>query len=66
MRRMLGIVGDSSRSNEEYLETNKEAYEEFAYDLGIAYFYSYDGTGNKAAAKKMAGGLPPKPPLQRS
>ena len=55
MRRMLGIVGDSSRSNEEYLETNKEAYEEFAYDLGIAYFYSYDGTGNKAAAKKWLG-----------
>ena len=52
MRRVLGVAGDNSRSNEEYLKSNKRDYEKFAYELGIAYFYSYEGTGNKTAAKK--------------
>lgn len=52
IRKALGITGDAKRSNEEYLRVNGDAYEKFAYDLGIAYFYSYNGTGNKAASKK--------------
>lgn len=55
IRRALGISGDSSRSNEEYLEANTDDYNKFAYDLGIAYFYSYQGTGNKAASLKWLG-----------
>lgn len=52
IRRVLGINGDSGRRNEEYLKTNTDDYNRFAYDLGIAYFYSYRGVGNKAAALK--------------
>ena len=55
LRRMLGITGTSSRSNEEYLQSNSDGYNKFAYDLGVAYFYSYEGSGNKAAAKKWLG-----------
>lgn len=52
IRRALGITGNRRKSNEEYLKENAAAYGKFAYDLGIAYFYSYNGTGNKAAARK--------------
>lgn len=55
IRKALGITGDRRRSNEEYLEENGAAYSKLAYDLGIAYFYSYDGTGNKAASRKWLG-----------
>lgn len=55
VRKALGINGDGKRSNEEYLKGNSDAYNKFAYDLGIAYFYSYDGTGNKAASRKWLG-----------
>ena len=34
------------------MKANRKAYDKFAYDLGIAYFYSYNGTGNKVASKK--------------
>lgn len=52
IRKVLGTGEGRNRSNEEYLKGNTEAYEKFAYELGIAYFYSYNGTGNKAASKK--------------
>lgn len=55
VRKSLGINGDGKRSNEEYLKGNSDAYNKFAYDLGIAYFYSYNGTGNKAASRKWLG-----------
>ncbi|MFR6171099.1 MAG: serine/threonine protein kinase [Blautia sp.] len=55
VRKSLGINGDGKRSNEEYLKGNSNAYNKFAYDLGIAYFYSYNGTGNKAASRKWLG-----------
>lgn len=55
IRKALGITGDRRRSNEEYLKENGAAYSKLAYDLGIAYFYSYDGTGNKAASRKWLG-----------
>ncbi|AOZ95753.1 serine/threonine protein kinase [Butyrivibrio hungatei] len=34
------------------LSTNKQAYSEVAYRLGIAYFYCYDDVGNKQLAAK--------------
>ena len=52
IRKVLGTGEGRNRSNEEYLKGNTEAYDKFAYELGIAYFYSYNGTGNKAASKK--------------
>lgn len=52
IRKALGINGGRSRSNEEYLKANTDDYSRFAYDLGIAYFYSYNGIGNKSAARK--------------
>lgn len=52
MRKILGITGDSGRSNEEFLRQKEEEYRKFAYELGLAYFYSYEGTGNKAASRK--------------
>lgn len=55
IRKILGISGGGRRSNEEYLKENPSAYEKFAYDLGIAYFYSYNGRGNKAASRKWLG-----------
>lgn len=55
IRKSMGITGDARKSNEEYLKANAEDYNKFAYDLGIAYFYSYNGTGNKAASKKWLG-----------
>lgn len=55
IRKILGISGKRRKSNEEYLKENEAEYDKFAYDLGIAYFYSYNGTGNKAAARKWLG-----------
>ena len=52
IRKALGREGDRNRSNEEYLKANVEDYDKFAYDLGIAYYFSYNGTGNKSAARK--------------
>ena len=55
IRKMLGITGDTNRSNEEYLENDTDAYNKFAYELGKAYYYSYNGEGNKAASRKWLG-----------
>ena len=52
IREMLGITKERNKRNEEYLKSRKREYESFAYILGLAYFYSYNGTGNKAAAEK--------------
>lgn len=52
IRKMLGTEENRNRSNEEYLKANVEDYDKFAYDLGIAYYFSYNGTGNKGAARK--------------
>lgn len=52
IREMLGITKEGNKRNEEYLKSRKREYESFAYILGLAYFYSYNGTGNKAAAEK--------------
>lgn len=37
---------------EEALKKNKEGYAEFAYQLGIAYFYCYEDTGSRVLAIK--------------
>lgn len=69
IRKMLGITGNRRKRNEEYLKSCKKEYESFAYNLGIAYFYSYNGTGNKVAAKKwlrIAGEGEPSEKLQES
>ncbi len=42
--------GDASY--ESILRENPEAYEKVAYELGLAYFYDYEGEGNKAYAVK--------------
>lgn len=52
IRKILGQSENRKKSNETYLKTNTEEYQAFAYHLGIAYFYSYNGIGNKAAARK--------------
>lgn len=52
IRKVLGTEENRNRSNEEYLKANAEDYDKFAYDLGTAYYFSYNGTGNKGAARK--------------
>ena len=52
IRKALGTEENRNRSNEEYLKENTAAYNRFAYDLGIAYYFSYNGVGNKGAARK--------------
>lgn len=52
IRKVLGTEENRNQSNEGYLKANAEDYEKFAYDLGIAYYFSYKGTGNKGAARK--------------
>lgn len=42
----------SGRSYEEELRENTQGYEELAYKLGMAYFYSYEDQGNKAMSTK--------------
>lgn len=69
IREMLGITKEGNKRNEEYLKSRKREYESFAYILGLAYFYSYNGTGNKAAAEKwlkIAGEGKPSKKLQKS
>ena len=46
MTAILGYKGSGNRTNESYLESNKEAYDNFAFQMGVAYFYSYEGNGN--------------------
>ena len=52
MRRALGTQENRNKSNEEHLKANRADYEKFAYDLGVAYYFSYNEIGNKGAAKK--------------
>lgn len=52
MRQILNDTGSQNRTHEESFSANREEYEEFAYRLGLAYFYSYEGNGNKAMAAK--------------
>lgn len=47
MKEILGYTGSGSRTNESYLESNQEAYDEFSFQMGLAYFYYYGEEGNK-------------------
>lgn len=47
MTEILGHKGSNNRSNESYLEANRSAYDEFAFQMGLAYYYYYEGNGNK-------------------
>lgn len=52
LRELLITKYDEKRTYEQMLATNKEAYDEFAYRLALAYFYCYDGVGNKPMSTK--------------
>lgn len=52
IRDILNDTSDENRRNEEYFMENPIEYEQFAYRLGIAYFYNYEDKGNKTLAKK--------------
>lgn len=47
MTEILGYRGDGRSTNEEQLRSNAAAYDEFAYEMGLAYFYYYESDGNK-------------------
>lgn len=52
IREILQYKVNNSSSCEESLMTNALSYDEFSYQLGLAYFYSYEEIGNKNNAKK--------------
>ena len=45
------MTPNGDRTNEDVLKTNRSAYDDLAYKLGLAYFYYYERTGNKTMAK---------------
>lgn len=47
MTTILGYKGTGNRSNKSYLEADQAAYDEFAYQMGIAYYFYYEKEGNK-------------------
>lgn len=46
MTEILGYKGDSNRSNESYLQADAAAYDEFAFQMGLAYYFYYNKDGN--------------------
>ena len=52
LRKLLLTSYDERNSYEDMLRANPEGYGKFAYKLGIAYFYSYEESGNKSLALK--------------
>lgn len=53
LRAIFNETNGTSRSNIEYLRLNNtDAYEAFAYELGNAYFYTYQEANRKAKAQK--------------
>ncbi len=51
MKELLGSTGSGNRSNESYLQSNAEAYDDFAFEMGLSYFYFYGEEGNKQMAQ---------------
>ena len=47
LRELLITHYDKDHTYKDMLMTNEEAYEDFAYNLGLAYFYYYDEEGDK-------------------
>lgn len=52
IREMLQDIGDGDKNYEEQFKENGLEYDEFCYQLGLAYFYSYENIGNKNNSKK--------------
>ena len=52
LRQVLQYKVSNSGNCEDALAGNEAGYDEFAYQLGMAYFYSYEETGNKNNSKK--------------
>ena len=50
MTRVLGYKGSGNRSNESFLESDQAAYDNFAFQMGLAYYYYY-GDGGKQMSK---------------
>ena len=67
-----GILINQSNGHtyEELLQKNKLGYQMFSYQLGMAYFYNYEGTGNKQLSaywlKKAAEGELPESQTARA
>lgn len=51
MIEILGYKGKGSRTNESYLESNTLNYEDFAFQMGLAYYYYYEGKGNPSMSQ---------------
>lgn len=53
---MTDILGakqsNSDRTNIEALADNQEGYDQFCYDMGLAFFYYYEDVGNKSLSAK--------------
>lgn len=47
---LYGVSEGQSRQNIEYLQRNADEYGEVAYQIGLAYFYYYGTSGDKASA----------------
>lgn len=64
LRRLLGQKASDGRTFETHLKKNQAGYDRLAYTLGLAYYYDYEGEGNKSYAAKwlniaaMSGTLP--------
>jgi len=52
IRDILNDKNVRDQTNEMYFMENTEEFDRFAYQLGIAYFYSYEDKGNKTLSKK--------------
>lgn len=51
LREILIDYGNGKQTNEREFRTNKEGYERFSYEAGIAYFYKFEEKSNKKNAK---------------
>ncbi len=51
MTGILGYKGEGNRTNESYLQTN-QSYDEFAFQMGLAYYYYFEKNGNKPMSEK--------------
>lgn len=54
-REALIDYGDGKDTNENAFKSNREGYERFAYDAGIAYYYKFEEKSNKKNAKGYFG-----------
>ena len=52
IRQTLQYKVNNNSSCEDMLSENRAEYDPFCYQLGLAYFYSYEGNGNKSNSKK--------------